>query len=126
MKPHFPLRVLSACLLATCALAAHASSPATASALTDCVDLGADRQIVRGDTNKFFVRSGDAHYRVKFQNSCGSISWAPRIWISTDGQDNRLCPKDTRVSTGKDTCRVGQVESISAEEFDRRAAQAAR
>ena len=122
MKPYAPLRLLSACLLAMCALAAQASPPpASTTALTDCVDLSADRQIVRGGSERVFVRNGEAHYKVSFQNSCGSLTYAPRLWISTDGQDNRLCPQGTRVTTGKDSCRVSQVDTISAEEFARRA-----
>ena len=121
MKPHPRLRILSACLLAAAALTAQAAPPPASTPITDCVDLGADRQIARGDNNKFFVRDGEANYRVSFQSSCGSISYAPRIWISTDGTDNRLCPQGTRVNTGKDACRVAKVDSITPEEFDRKA-----
>lgn len=44
----------------------------------------------------------------------------PSLKISTDGQDNRLCPSGTKVRTKQANCAVNAVEIISAEEFAKR------
>ncbi|MEL1264520.1 hypothetical protein [Pseudoxanthomonas putridarboris] len=103
------------------AFAAAPMAAAAGEAITDCVDLGNDQEIVRAaGGQQFFLRNGSDHYRVAFQQSCSSITTTSRIDISTEGQANRLCADDTRVQTNRDTCRVASVETISAEEFTKR------
>ena len=114
-------------LLLALALAIVPSAAFAGDAVTGCVDLGNDQEIVRAaGGQQFFLRNGSDHYRVAFQHSCDSIMLTPRVDISTDGQANRLCAADTRVKTSRDTCRVASVETMTAEEFAKRKKRAAR
>ncbi len=114
-------------LLFALALAIVPSAAFAGDAVTGCVDLGNDQEIVRAaGGQQFFLRNGSDHYRVAFQHSCDSIMLTPRVDISTDGQANRLCAADTRVKTSRDTCRVASVETMTAEEFAKRKKRAAR
>jgi len=122
MNSRRPTRLLLAMALATVPIAAFAGD-----AITECVDLGGDQEIVRaGGGQHFFLRNGSDHYRVSFQHSCDSILTTPRVDISTQGQANRLCAADTRVKTKRDTCRVASVESMTADEFAVRKKRASR
>jgi hypothetical protein len=113
--------------LLTLALAIAPVAAFAGDAITDCVDLGNDQEIVRaGGGQQFFLRNGDDHYKVAFQHSCDSILITPRIDISTGGQPNRLCAVDTRVRTSRDTCRVASVETMTADEFAKRKKRASR
>ncbi|WP_372013658.1 hypothetical protein [Pseudoxanthomonas sp. 10H] len=106
------------CLAALIAGTAFAANAADTTALTDCVDLSANQEIVRGGgAQSMLLRDGDSHYRVGFRGDCSSLSTASSIEIDTDGTTNRLCPKGTRVKTNRSTCSVGKVESIDAEQF---------
>ena len=114
-------------LLFALALAIVPSAAFAGDAVTGCVDLGNDQEIVRAaGGQQFFLRNGSDHYRVTFQHSCDSILMTPRIDISTGGQANRLCAADTRVKTTRDTCRVASVETMTAEEFAKRKKRSAR
>lgn len=122
MNSRRPTPLLLALTLAVAPIAAFAGE-----AVTDCVDLGDDQEIVRaGGGQQFFLRNGNEHYRVSFQHSCDSILTTPRVDISTQGQANRLCAADTRVKTKRDTCRVASVETMTAEEFATRKKRASR
>ena len=122
MNSRRPTRLLLAMALASAPIAAFAGD-----AITECVDLGDDQEIVRaGGGQQFFLRNGSDHYRVSFQHSCDSILTTPRVDISTQGQTNRLCAADTRVKTKRDTCRVGSVETMTADEFAVRKKRASR
>ena len=122
MNSRRPTRLLLAMALAMAPIAAFAGD-----AITECVDLGDDQEIVRaGGGQQFFLRNGSDHYRVSFQHSCDSILTTPRVDISTQGQANRLCAADTRVKTKRDTCRVASVESMTADEFAVRKKRASR
>ena len=122
MNSRRPTRLLLALTLAVAPIAAFAGE-----AVTDCVDLGDDQEIVRaGGGQQFFLRNGNEHYRVSFQHSCDSILTTPRVDISTQGQANRLCAADTRVKTKRDTYRVASVETMTAEEFASRKKRASR
>ncbi|WAC64089.1 hypothetical protein OVA13_04730 [Pseudoxanthomonas sp. SL93] len=97
-------------------LLAWAGEPVSA-----CVSLGNDQEIVRaGNGDQFYLRDGQAHYRVAFRNSCDSITITPTVEISTNGQVGQLCPRDTKVKTKRDICRVQSIEQITAEEFTRK------
>lgn len=125
MNSRRPLPLLAALAVAIAPFAALAAS--TGEAITDCVDLGSDQEIVRaGGGQQFFLRNGDDHYRVSFQRTCDSITMTSRVEISTEGQPNRLCAAGTRVKTTRDTCRVGAVEAVTAEEFATRKKRASR
>jgi hypothetical protein len=108
-------RLFVAALFAGTAFAANA---ADSTSITECLDLGPDQEIIRSvGPDSFLLRDGDAHYRVKFRGSCGSLATASRISIVSDGTADRLCPQNTKVKTSRDICRVGKVEVIDAEEF---------
>ncbi len=95
--------------------------------VTQCVSLGNSQEIVRSaGGQQFFLKDGDSHYRVGFAHSCDSIMTTPSVEISTNGEVNQLCPEGTKVKTKRDSCRVEAVETISAEEFDRRKKRASR
>jgi hypothetical protein len=108
-------RLCTAAMLAGAAFAANAAGNPP---LTDCVDLGANQEIVRsGGSQSMLLRDGDAHYLVGFRGDCGALSTATSIEIRTDGTANRLCPKGTTVVTNRSNCSVSRVESIDADEF---------
>ncbi|HJS34744.1 MAG TPA: hypothetical protein VJ766_04590 [Pseudoxanthomonas sp.] len=110
----FPLLLLLTASLAP--LLASAGEPVSA-----CVSLGNNQEIVRaGNGEQFYLRDGEAHYRVGFRSSCDSITITPTVEISTNGEVGQLCPQGTKVKTKRDTCRVHSVEQITAEEFTRR------
>lgn len=122
MNSRRPTPLLLALALAIAPVAAFAGE-----AVTDCVDLGNDQEIVRAaGGQQFFLRNGSDHYRVAFQHSCDSIMLTPKVDISTDGQANRLCATGTRVKTSRDTCRVASVETMTPEEFAKRKKRSAR
>lgn len=91
-----------------------------AGAITECVDLAQGNQIVRsGGGNHFLLKDGDSHYKVEFSRGCGSLPTASKITIKTGEQVNRLCPSGTVVVTNRDSCSVGAVSPVDAEEFAR-------
>ncbi|WP_028917158.1 hypothetical protein [Pseudoxanthomonas sp. J35] len=97
--------------------AANASA-ANGNALTDCVDLGGNQEIVRsGGTQNFLLRDGDEHYLVGFRGDCASLPTTSKLEIITAGTANRLCATGTIVKTKRENCQVGKVESIDAEQF---------
>ena len=113
--------------LALLGLASFASNASASESATECVDLGSDQEIVRaGSGQQIFLRDGQAHYRISFARACDSIQLTPSIKISTDGQDNRLCPSGTKVRTKQANCAVDAVELISAEEFAKRKKRSSR
>ncbi|MBD9477472.1 hypothetical protein [Pseudoxanthomonas sp. PXM02] len=104
-------------------------APATAMAgepITDCVDLGNDQEILRDSGQQFSLRNGGDHYRVHFQRRCDSILIASRVDILSQDKTSRLCATDTRVKTGRETCHVASVETMTAEEFARQKRRASR
>jgi hypothetical protein len=108
-------------LLCTAALLAAAASTASAAGnapLTDCVDLGANQEIVRsGGAQSMLLRDGDEHYLVDFRGDCSAVATAISIAIRTDGTANRLCPKGAEVVTDRSNCRIAKVEVIDADQF---------
>lgn len=116
-------RWIAVLLAGTLAPAAYA----TENALTDCVDLGNDREIVRsGSSEAFLLRDGDSHYVVSLRGSCGSLTTASKIEIQTNGAGNRLCAKGSKVQTNRAICQVASVETIDAEQFAQRKKRASR
>ncbi len=116
-------RWIAVLLAGTLAPAAYA----TENALTDCVDLGNDREVVRsGGSENFLLRDGDAHYVVSLRGSCGSLATASKIEIHTDGDSNRLCARGSKVRTDQAVCQVGKVETIDAGQFAQRKKRASR
>ncbi len=110
--------LLAATLLCAAALAADA---AVAAPLSDCVELGADKEIVRaGSTRSMLLRDSDSHYKLTFRGDCGSLPLTSTIRISAEGTENRLCPTQTLVRTKREDCQVGSVETIDAQEFANR------
>ena len=68
-----------------------------------------------------------AHWYNFEMSSSGSNRYdGGNIKISTDGQDNRLCPSGTKVRTKQANCAVDAVELISAEEFAKRKKRSSR
>jgi hypothetical protein len=115
-------RWIAVLLAGTLAPAAYASE----NALTDCVDLGDDREIVRsGSSESFLLRDGDTHYLVSLRGGCG-LTTASKIEIKTDGAGNRLCATGSKVQTNRAICQVAGVETIGAEQFAQRKKRAAR
>jgi len=104
------------------ALATGAASARDAgSALDGCVELGSGHSIVRQNDQQFFLKNGEQHYRVALSGACNGLSIASRIQISSDGEENRLCPTGSKIKTNRDTCRIGEVTLVDADEFARRA-----
>lgn len=116
-------RWIAALLTGILVPAAHASEDA----LTDCVDLGNDQEIVRsGGSEAFLLRDGDTHYLVSLRGSCGSLPTASKIEIQTDGTSNRLCAKGSKVLTNKSICQIAKIETIDAAQFAQRKKRASR
>jgi len=108
-------RLILTALSVGAAFAAHASD---GTPLTGCVELDGNKEIIRsGGSQNFLVSEGDAHYLLKFRGECGSLTTASRIEISTDGTADRLCAKDTRVKTDRQTCQVSKVELLDTAQF---------
>ncbi|TDK23390.1 hypothetical protein E2F46_10740 [Luteimonas aestuarii] len=112
----FPFLLSSVALLGT-ASGVHAASR---DAVDRCIDLAPAHQIVRsGDSQHFLVKTGDEHYKVAFQRSCGSLPTASRVTIRAEGREGRLCPGAGVVETPRETCAVGEVSRIAPEDFSR-------
>lgn len=115
------------CIAALFAGTASAAVAAENTLLTDCVDLGADQEIVRaGGSQNFLLRDGDSHYLVSLRNDCGSLATTSRIAITTNGTSDRLCAKGSKIKTSRDICQISKVESIDAEQFAARKKRASR
>lgn len=115
------MNVRPALSLALLSLASFAFTASASESATECVDLGSDQEIVRaGSGQQIFLRDGQTHYRIGFARACDSIQMTSSVKISTDGQENRLCPSGTKVRTKEANCAVNALEVISAEEFDKR------
>ncbi|PPJ42699.1 MULTISPECIES: hypothetical protein [unclassified Pseudoxanthomonas] len=121
------MNVRSLFCLALLGLASNAFAASANEPVTECIDLGARQDIVRaGSGQQIFLRDGQAQYRIGFARACSSIQITSSIKISTDGQENRLCPSGTKVITKEANCDVNAVELISAEEFAQRKKRASR
>ena len=106
------------CFAALIAGTTFAATAAERTQLSDCVELGANQEIVRsGGAQSMLLRDGESHYVVGFRGDCSSLATASTIEINTDGAANRLCPKGSKVKTNRATCTVGKVEAIDAEQF---------
>ena len=111
--------ILVAFMLAACATSAHASQANSRAPLADCVNLGEDHQAVRFGTQYVLIENGDAHYRLKFNGSCDALTVATSVEISTDGQANRLCPENSRLTSRTKSCSVRSVDLIDADTYER-------
>ncbi|HVI26641.1 MAG TPA: hypothetical protein VM576_10720 [Xanthomonadaceae bacterium] len=87
--------------------------------LSDCTDIAPQHEAFRFGTQYLFVKDGDAHYRLSFGSGCGALTTATQVTVQTDGQANRLCPKNTRVETRSGICSARQIDLISAESYAR-------
>jgi len=115
------MNVRPALSLALTGLAFIAFTASASESATECVDLGSNQEILRaGSGQQIFLRDGQTHYRIGFARTCDSIQTTSSLTISTDGQENRLCPSGTKVRTKEANCAVNAVEVISAEEFAKR------
>ncbi|MDR6840769.1 hypothetical protein [Pseudoxanthomonas sacheonensis] len=103
--------------LAGFATAAHARQDNEK--LADCVDLPADYQAARFGSQYLLVKDGDNYYRLGFNGSCSAIAVSPAVKISTDGQANRLCPRDTKVSGKRDSCSAREVVRVDQDEYEK-------
>ena len=99
------------------ATAAHARQESEK--LADCVDLPADYQAARFGSQYLLVKDGDNYYRLSFNGSCSAIAVSPTVKISTDGQANRLCPNDTKVSGKRDSCEAREVVRVDQDEYEK-------
>lgn len=86
--------------------------------LTDCVDLPAGYQAARFGSQYLLVKDGDNYYRVGFNGSCSAIAVSSSVTISTDGQVNRLCPTDSKISSKRDSCRAREVLRLDQDEYE--------
>ena len=126
-QPVPTMNIRHAISLVLLSVVATTASASTTEPVTACVDLGPSQDIVRkGSGQQIFLRDGDAHYRIAFARGCTSVSMTSSIDISTDGQQNRLCPAGSTVRTKEERCAVSAVERISAEEFAKHKKRAAR
>ena len=87
------------------------------SAMSDCVDLGANHEAFRYTNQALLIADGDTHYKLSFGSGCDALMAASTVDISTDGQANRLCPKGSRVSARTYSCSVRQVQRITADDY---------
>ena len=111
--------LLSLPLLAFTSVAAAATPNVPSdSAMSDCVDLGADHEAFRYANQALLVADGDTHYKLSFGGSgCDALMAAATVDIATSGQANRLCPKGTRVSARTYSCAVREVRRITPDEY---------
>ena len=118
--PSFRLILLSLPLLAITGAAAAATPDAPSdSAVSDCVDLGANHEAFRYTNQALLVADGDAHYKLTFGSGCDALMAAATVDIATNGQANRLCPSGTRVSARTYSCAVREVQRITPEAYTR-------
>ena len=104
--------------LAGLATAAHARQDNEK--LADCVDLPADYQAARFGSQYLLVKDGDNYYRIGFNGgSCSAISLPSSVKIATQGQANRLCPSDTKVSNKHDSCSAREVVRVDQDEYEK-------
>lgn len=103
--------------LAGLATAAHARQENEK--LADCVDLPADYQAARFGSQYLLVKDGDNYYRIGFSGSCSAISLSSNVKIATQGQANRLCPNDTKISTKHDSCSAREVVRVDQDEYEK-------
>lgn len=87
--------------------------------LADCVDLPADYQAARFGSQYLLVKDGDNYYRIGFNGSCSAISLSSNVKIATQGQVNRLCPNDTKISTKRDSCSASEVVRVDQDEYEK-------
>ena len=88
--------------------------------LDGCVTLGDGHEIIRNSgSQSFVIQDGEANYKVAMQGSCDSLSLTPTLKISTNGEEGRLCAADSQVETKRDTCQVGNVTVITANDVER-------
>ncbi|MGH8026510.1 MAG: hypothetical protein ACREO0_07255 [Pseudoxanthomonas sp.] len=86
--------------------------------MADCVDLPADYQATRFGSQYLLIKDGDNYYRVGFNGSCSAIALSSSVKISTDGQANRLCPRDTKISSKRDSCAAREVVHVDQREYE--------
>lgn len=87
--------------------------------LADCVDLPADYQATRFGSQYLLIKDGDNYYRIGFNGSCSAITLSSSIKIATEGQANRLCPSDTRISGKRDSCAASEVLRVDENEYEK-------
>ena len=118
--PSFRLLLLSLPLLAVAGVATAATPDVPAdSALSDCVDLGANHEAFRYTNQALLIADGDTHYKLSFGSGCDALMAAATVDIATNGQANRICPSGTRVSARTYSCAVRQVKRITPEDYTR-------
>ncbi|MET0814143.1 MAG: hypothetical protein ABWX88_03025 [Pseudoxanthomonas sp.] len=106
-------------LVALAAFATAAQAQQESGKLADCVDLPADYQAARFGSQYLFVKDGDNYYRIGFNGGCSAITLSANVRITSDGQANRLCPTDTKISTKRDTCKAREVVRVDQNEYEK-------
>jgi len=86
--------------------------------LSECVVLPADYEAARFGSQYLLVKDGNNYYRIGFGSSCSAIALSASVKITTDGQPNRLCPRETEVSGRRDYCTVREVVRIDEHEYE--------
>ena len=112
-----PYRVSVLLVLMVCAASAQAATGKEA--VQACVDLSAAHKVLGYGSQLVLVADGDAHYRLKVDNSCDALATATRFQLSSAGQAGRICPEGTSVKTNDDNCDVTSVERIDARTYSR-------
>jgi hypothetical protein len=100
--------------------AAGAVQAAAHEKLTECVDLSEARSFKRGGSQYLYISDGGEHYRVSFASGdCGEMHGTRRLALQTGDRVNRVCPQDSKLVADGASCRVGGIEKLSAEDYQR-------
>lgn len=125
MNALLPHVLLPAVLLASLPLVARATNATTPSAPTECIAVGANRDIRPSSTEReVLLRDGDNHYRVHLQKRCLGAAASASYVFFTPSTPERICG-DARstLRTDSNHCGVTRIEPIDAATFKRLAQQ---
>lgn len=112
------MKLLSAIAIAA-ALTVTAAPAFAADPLQDCVDLSAQHVVRRAGDAAVAVRDGEQYYRAEMRYGCNDLGYSAKLKISTDKQENRLCPQGSKLTTQRDYCSITRVEKIDEQAFKR-------
>ncbi|AIL09014.1 hypothetical protein U0039_11920 [Stenotrophomonas maltophilia] len=125
MNALLPHVLLPAVLLVSLPLAAFAAESSKPSNASECIALGANRDIRPSSTEReVLLRDGDNHYRVHLQKRCLGAAASASYVFFTPSTPERICG-DARstLKTDSNHCTVTRIEPIDAATFRRLAQQ---
>ena len=115
-------KITSVLLLITLAtLASTALAREEEQKLAECVDLPATYQATRSGSQYLLIKDNDDYFRIDVGSSCNAIALSSNVTISTQGENNRICPAGTQVASKHSRCNVREITRIAQTDYDRNA-----